>query len=103
MTNKSGPQSKSSGAPEFRKPDVRVLPSKYNFKLPLKLKPLRLVEDEDEDGIAPVKGMVLEDPDGVAAAYFNPTRNQSQDEIALYARAWTEGYLQAREHLGAGV
>jgi hypothetical protein len=103
MTKKSVSPSQSTGAPEFRKPDVRVLPGKYSFKHPLKLKPLRWVEDEDEDGNAPVKGMVLEDSEGVAAAYFNLVGNQTLDEITVYAQAWTEGYLQAREHLGVGV
>jgi hypothetical protein len=82
------------------KPDVRVLAGKVQFSPPFKLVPLRYVEDEDEDGNAPVKGMVLEDAEGVAVAYFNQTV-QSLADVEIYASSWTEGYMQAREHLGA--
>ncbi len=84
------------------KPDVRVLAGKVQFSPPFKLVPLRFVEDEDEDGNAPVKGMVLEDAEGIAVAYFNQT-NQAIADIETYASSWTEGYLQAREHLGVAI
>lgn len=81
-----------------RVPDVRVYTGgKYSFQLPLELKPLQWVEDEDEDGHAPAKGYVLEDAEGVAVAYFNPN-GLSQEDVKKYAEVWMEGYLAARLH-----
>lgn len=95
-------QSSNRASSRPAKPDVRVLAGKVQFAPPFKLVPLRFVEDEDEDDNAPVKGMVLEDAQGIAVAYFNQT-NQSIEDIEIYANSWTEGYLQAREHMGVAI
>lgn len=84
------------------KPDVLVFPGKNQFSPPFKLGPLQFTDDEDEDGKAPVTGIVLEDSNGVAVAYFNQT-NQTIADIEAYASSWFEGYLQARMHLGVST